>query len=291
MTMPPSNSALGIGIVTKNRWSDLFKTLDELKHWGLDTCQIVVIDDGSDQPCPPDKQALYPFVTWTRSDTSLGLLAQRNRLARMLTADYYLSLDDDSYPVAGDLSDAVSYLRAHADIHSLALNMSGKRGGAPQVDVNRAPFETRQFVGCGVIHDRRKFLEIGGFREELKFYCEEEDYCGRMLEMGQRVFAFPGVVICHDRSLVDRDWSRRCFHWARSKALIVIWLFPIPVIPLRLILAVVGRLREGGATHWVSTIRGFFRGVVDGFSALNKRTPMSLKTYRDWRNFPWSPSC
>lgn len=282
---------LGIGITTKNRWNDLLVTLEELKRLGLDECEVVVIDDGSDRPCPADLQARYPFVSWQRFEISQGLLKQRNRLARTLTTDYYLSLDDDSFPVAGNLVDSVNYLRTHPDVHSLALNMCDKRDGRPQVDPSRPPFQTRQFVGCSVLHDRRKLIEADGFREELKFYCEEAELSARMLEKGQKVFAFPSVVICHKRSPINRVSSMRSFQWARSKALLVIWLFPLPVLPLRLIMSLLGRLKESGLQNWISTIMGFLQGVTDGFSALGKRTPMSMKTYREWNLAPSPPSC
>ncbi|HEY5892030.1 MAG TPA: glycosyltransferase [Chthoniobacterales bacterium] len=282
--------SLGIGITTKDRWDDLADTLEELKKWGLDKCQIIVTDDGSDNPCPPEKQALYPFVKWQRFEKSQGLITQRNRLARTLTTDYYLSLDDDSFPVTGSLADAVNYFRTHPDVHTLALNMSDKRGGAPRIDASLPPFQSRQFVGCAVMHDRRKLIAIGGLREELKFYCEEADLSARMLEKGQKVVVFPSVVICHNRSKINRVSSLRSFQWARSKALLVIWTFPLAVMPLRLTLGVLGRIKES-PENWLSTVQGFLKGLVDGFGALSKRTPMSMKTYREWHHSPWPPSC
>ena len=93
---------IGIGITTKDRWEDLETTLSVLSSQGLSRLETIVIDDGSSRPAPPSLLERFPWVRFERSDRSYGLIEQRNRLAPMIKSDYYLSLDDDSFPATGE---------------------------------------------------------------------------------------------------------------------------------------------------------------------------------------------
>jgi Glycosyl transferase family 2 len=101
---------IGIGITTKDRWEDLEATLTVLSYKGLSALETIVIDDGSLRPAPPALLERFPWVRFERSDRSYGLIVQRNQLASMIRSAYYLSLDDDSFPAAGDLVRAVQFL-------------------------------------------------------------------------------------------------------------------------------------------------------------------------------------
>src|SRR3974377_421297 len=93
--------SIGIGITTRDRWDDLAGTLSELSMRGSEDLETIVIHDGSKQPLPKALRAAFPKVRFERVNRSLGLVVQRNSLAQMLSSTYYLSLDDDSSPVAG----------------------------------------------------------------------------------------------------------------------------------------------------------------------------------------------
>jgi hypothetical protein len=114
-------SNVGIGITTKDRWDDLEATLTVLEEKGFSALETIVIDDGSSYRAPPALLERFPWVRFERSDRSYGLIVQRNRLARMLTSAYYLSLDDDSFPAAGDLGSAVQFLAEKPDTLGLAF--------------------------------------------------------------------------------------------------------------------------------------------------------------------------
>src|SRR5687768_8649679 len=114
---------IGIGITTKDRWEDLEVTLSVLSSSRLSTLETIVVDDGSSRPVPPALLERFPWVRFERSDRSYGLIDQRNRLATMMTSAYYLSLDDDSFPVAGDLGQAVQFLAAKPDTVGLAFSI------------------------------------------------------------------------------------------------------------------------------------------------------------------------
>ena len=114
---------IGIGITTKDRWEDLEDTLSVLGCSGFSNLETIVIDDGSLRPAPASLRQRFPWIRFERSDRSYGLIAQRNRLADMISSDYYLSLDDDSFPAAGDVDKAVQFLEAKPDTVGLAFSI------------------------------------------------------------------------------------------------------------------------------------------------------------------------
>ena len=89
-----------------------------LSYKGFSALETIVIDDGSLCHAPASLRRRFPWVRFERSDRSYGLVVQRNRLARMITSAYYLSLDDDSFPAAGDLGKAVQFLEGKPDTWS-----------------------------------------------------------------------------------------------------------------------------------------------------------------------------
>ena len=148
-----------IGITTRDRWSELGRTLDQIARCGLTDRETLVIDDGSITPVPPDLRARHPWVRFERSDTSLGYIAQRNDLAQRLTAPFYLSLDDDSYPVGGDLAVAAQWLAAHREVIALAFCVTESAAVPPGTDSGK-PFPVRYYIGCAHLLRREDFLSF-----------------------------------------------------------------------------------------------------------------------------------
>src|SRR5260370_17285680 len=101
--MSPRLDALGIGITTRDRWDDLEVTLSELRNKGYENAETIVVDDGSEQPLPPALKATFPKVRFERVERSLGLVVQRNRLAKILSSPYYLTLNHTPFPVPGNI--------------------------------------------------------------------------------------------------------------------------------------------------------------------------------------------
>ena len=116
--------SIGIGITTRNRWDDLAVTLEKLRHYELCGLETIVIDDGSSEPMPTVFRQRFAWVKFKRFENSQGYIVQRNRLARMLSSELYLSLDDDSYPVTNaHLAHAAAWLFGRQDAVALAFSI------------------------------------------------------------------------------------------------------------------------------------------------------------------------
>ena len=101
----------------------------------------------------------------------------------MLSSDYYLSLDDDSFPAAGDVDKAVQFLEAKPHTVGLAFSIILRDELLPGSVQTPAP--VRYYIGCGHLLKRELFLRLGGYADNW-IYGEEPEFCLRALHKGYR---------------------------------------------------------------------------------------------------------
>lgn len=286
-----SGPTIGLGIATRDRWEDLAETLRQLEAFGSGAlAKIIIIDDGSTSPCPPEIVARYPRIEFLRDEKSRGYIAQRNRLAQLLDTDYYLSLDDDSCPVSGSFEGLVEFLQAHPEICSLAFHLF-RGADAPASGSAAQPHRVKAFIGCGHLHQLARFRELGGYREELAFYNEEEELSIRIWKKGWSIVYYPGLVIRHraNPAQAHRNTARRAYYFARGRMLLTLWNVPGRQLPLRLLAASWFSYRFSSRNNLLPTVVGALRGLWDGFRLWRYRDPLPAPVYSDFRNAVWPP--
>ncbi|MGI4788518.1 MAG: glycosyltransferase family 2 protein [Janthinobacterium lividum] len=285
-----------IGITTKNRWDDLRVTLEKIRDFGLGELSIVIFDDHSDEPCPYDVRELCSNAQLTRFDTSRGLIVRRNEIAQAMTAKYYLSLDDDSFPSAGSLEAAVDYAESLTDNFCLGFPICAPRLGAGiDEPLQASPSLVRAYTGCAHLLDRQRFLDIGGYRGELIHQGEESEAAVRAFQ--QRLFCrhFPGFQITHMATSVARSMDRIEYYGVRNTLLWNDWYLPPPkklvkqgrAIALRVYkLAVTWRSRRVNGS--LAGLKGSLAGLKDIRRYKAYRQPLSPEQYREWQKLPLS---
>ena len=278
---------VGIGITTKDRWEDLEATLSVLSSKGFSALETIVIDDGSLRPAPPDLLERFPWVRFERTDRSFGLVVQRNRLARMIKSAYYLSLDDDSFPAAGDLGGAVQFLEGKPNALGLAFSIVLRDELIPSLVQTPAP--VRYYIGCAHLLKRELFLQLGAYAENWH-YGEEPEFCLRALHEGYRVYLYPGLVIRHNRTPVARNLKKTARYYIRNEALVGLRYFPFPYSVLRFFNTLPAILRnpEWNA-QWPSLIRGWVEAIWCSVRWRHLRHPLPLEHFRAWKKLPLPP--
>jgi GT2 family glycosyltransferase len=283
-----SSPSIGIGISTKNRWKDLAVTLAHLRDEGLDRLETIVIDDGSDTPAPAELPAQFPWVKFERFEKSAGNLPRRNRLGSLLSTDFYLSLDDDSYPVAGDLEAAAMWLVDHPKVAALAFRIIFTNDPVPAVSNPTPPVLAKDFINCGALLRRDVFLAVGGFETRLHFYHEEPEYSFRTFQNGYDTYAYPSVVIRHTVTTAARPQARRTRYFIRNVVLMDLWYYPglqsftralshLPLLYKRL-----PKLRR----HPIALVQGWLEGFFCYFSWGKLKRPLTREQLAEWNNRP-----
>jgi GT2 family glycosyltransferase len=288
LTVTSSLSAqVGIGITTKDRWDDLEATLWELQRQGFSRLETVVVDDGSLRGVSADCRDRFPWVRFERCERSLGLVVQRNRLAQILKSKYYLSLDDDSFPAAGDLGSAVQFLEGKPDALGLAFSIVLRDEIIPSSVQSPAP--VRYFIGCGHLLKRELFLHLGGYADNWH-YGEEPEFCLRALHKGYRVYLYSGVVIRHNRTPVARNLRKTARYYIRNEALVGLIYFPFPYSALRFFNTLPAILcNPEWNAQWPSLIRGWLEAPWCAVRWRHLRHPLPLETFWAWKKLPLPP--
>lgn len=280
------NALLAIGITTRDRWPELEKTLTHIASYGLTDVETVVIDDSSTTPMPSDWMTRFPWVRFERSAKPLGYIAQRNHLARILRAKFYLSLDDDSYPVLGDLSAAVHWLGAHPEVIALAFRV-WESEAAPAVADSGEPYPVRFYIGCAHLLHREEFLRLGGYRQELESYCEEFEFSVRAWKSGRTVMAWPAVVFRHERSTAGRNLHRINRLLTRNDLWIAMWHYPWFFLVLSLLNCLPRQFRYAcHREYWRAVLRGYLAAFTTFPFSTCKRSAQSARQHLDWRRLP-----
>jgi GT2 family glycosyltransferase len=284
---PTVNSRqVGIGISTKDRWDDLAITLSELRNKGFEEVETIVIDDGSKQPLPESLRVAFPNVRFERVDEPLGYVVQRNRLAQMLSSTYYLSLDDDSFPVAGDFFEAVGWLENHPSVAALAFHIINRNESIPDIEKLGEPFAVRYFIGCAHLLRRKQFLELGGYLDRLHHYGEEIDFGIKAFRQGFSIYAYPAVVIRHNRTPVSRYLANASRYYIRSQTMIGLLYFPFPFFILRVVNCLLLFRNTQWNLHPGSLLLGWLEAFGCAISLRSQRRPLSIAQFRAWRKLP-----
>lgn len=183
----------------RNRPDFLEKAITDLRlRWNDSISEILVVDDASAPGLAPNESTFDSGVHLTRHAKSVGPAACRNEMARLATGDLLLFLDDDSWPIEGNLREVVTAFAQRPKLGAIGFRVmlggSCESGGA-----------FNAFVGCGAAVRKSAFLEVGGFPEDFGFYVEEYGLCYRLLEANWQVRMWQTPAVLHQKSLAHRD--------------------------------------------------------------------------------------
>lgn len=275
-----------IGIGTKDRWPDLADAIPRTRALLGADVKILVIDDGSQTEPSAEVLAVLDGTDFRRDGKNTGYIRRRNELAAAIQTPFYLSLDDDSYPVAGDLAAAVRFALERPQIACLGFPVKNAEGKDEVASARGEPYQARHFIGCAHLHRVEIFRKFGGYRAELVHQGEEVDFAARAFQEGFEVWHYPAVQVVHHYSIRGRNWFRMDFHGARNRWLWNDWYLPpgrragqqAKLVAARLVLAAKTRRRG----HLV----GLKAGWRDARKLRHLRVPMSEACFARWQALP-----
>jgi GT2 family glycosyltransferase len=197
-----------IGIVSKDRQHILPKALDSAIAQDYSPLSVAVFDD-----CSSDNTRLleknYPGVRWEFSTETRGYLFARNKFMQETDADYYCSLDDDSWFLEpGALKNAISFMSENPDVAVVGFDILSpdRPKGLPRT----APYEVANFIGCGHVLRLSAVKEVGFYDVNPFFYgSEEKDLCIKLMDRHYKIMLMPGVTVWHDKTNVARDEKKQ----------------------------------------------------------------------------------
>ena len=204
-----------------------------------------------------------------------------------MTAKYYLSLDDDSFPVSGSLAAAVAFAESRDDLFCLSFPVYNPVTGEEQVrSLQDNPYRVRAFIGCGHLLHRQRFLQLSGYREELVHQAEEVEIAARAFQKGLYCYHFPGLQIHHTASNIGRNWQRMDFYGARNNILWNDWFVPSRLKIIKQSRTLISRMILFLRTGRIGHVKGQIAGFKDALKYQSNRQTMSPILYQQWKCLP-----
>jgi glycosyltransferase involved in cell wall biosynthesis len=279
-------------ITTRNRSEELRVALRSAMGQTY-PCEIIVIDDASDDGTAEMVKAEFPGVRLESNARNTGYIAARNRGAQLAAGDVIFSIDDDA-----------AFSTPQVVAQTLA-DFSDPRIGAvaiPFADVNkdnvvkqRAPdregvWITDRYIGTAHAVRRDVFLKAGGYRDFFVHQGEEGDFCLRMLAGGHVVRLGNADPVHHFES-PKRDFSRMDYYGRRNDVLYSWCNVPMPWLLPHMAATLVNGLR----TAWrvgrcKNMLRGMMAGLGECLTHRRDRAPVSSSIYRLSRKLKARPA-
>jgi glycosyltransferase involved in cell wall biosynthesis len=229
--MNQTQLAFSIIIPTRGRPAQLTVCLDALArlHYPRDRFEVIVVDDGSDQPPEPVVAAFRERldVTLLRQPHA-GPASARNRGAAQARGQFLALTDDDCAPAADWLEKLAARFAASPGsmIGGRTLNaLTGNPYAAASqllvdyiysyynADPNRARFFTSNNMALPI----ERFRQIGGFDQTLPAGAgEDRELCDRWLYHGYAMQYAPEVIVHHRHVMGLNGFCRQHFHYGRA---------------------------------------------------------------------------
>ena len=287
-TIMSLSDQLTISIASKDRPEVVEATLRKLHEFGLGGCPLILCDDGSTPAIDPPALRLFPQGRLLRNESAQGQASARNRIAFECETPYLLQLDDDSYPVAGDIAELLQFAEPSGNWLAFAIPFeepARKRGFPSGIPRDRA-IEVKSFVGCSALFHVARLRQLGGYAGWIGGMVEEEELAIRALAAGYRVLAVDLLRIRHEVSNTSRNLSRITERSFRNWLLLWLAHAPWQVLPWRLARLLIGACRMATSQRDGAALRGLWSAVHLFATGRVVRRPVTASCYRLFRRLP-----
>ncbi len=283
------NPIASIVFVTYNRKDLLCQAIDAAKAQTV-FCEIIVMDDASNDGTDNLIRLEYPDIIYCRSEKNLGPSYQRNEGAKKSKSDIIIFLDDDAVLQSNDTVEITISEFNREDIGVIAIPfiniLQGSKVSASAPDKGKT-YLLHAFVAAAFAAKRDIFLELGGFREEYFYMGEEGDFCIRLLQAGYYVKCGSCTPVYHYQP--PKRVSFRADYYGRRNDILFIYLNA----PRKLVMPFVLATFVKGILFGIKErrIKNMMKGVMSGLKLiLNSRiknlvNPVSPLVFRKYRHF------
>lgn len=236
-------SLITIGIATKERSLVLNKTLEYIHDFGLSHLPVIILDDGAKVPINPPALKLFKSGLLIRNEISEGQAKGRNRITRLCRTPYMLQLDDDSYPISGDIDKLLIFAKQKKNWLAIGLPLDepSRKRVFPTGEFSK-DLKLRSFVGCAVLINVEIFNSLGGYADWIGRTCEEEELSLRGYISGVSILGNGNLRIRHDVSDENRNLKQIAIRSVSNWIKIYIRFAPVEKLYLKFIKLLIASL-------------------------------------------------
>lgn len=283
-----------ISIATRNRLSELERTLDVLSRLDPEPDEILICADGCTDGTADFVRKLYPQFHLIENKVCKGSIPSRNRLIHESHCDLVLSFDDDSYPIEPDFIDRVRDLFSKRP--RLAVATFPQRSDEWPETLDETDFGAPSFVGSyansAAAVRRSVFIELGGYPAHFMHAYEEPDLALRCVNAGYEVRYETGMHVRHHYTASQRNELRNHHFQARNELLSVMMRCPAPQLLAVAAFRAARQFEYACERGWSWVVRepvwwmGFIARLPE---SLRSRRTIPWQVYKDWMHLVHEP--
>lgn len=250
------NQKVSVILVNYNNNNDTLECIESLKHCLYNNLDIIVVDNASKSQDLLENN-ISKEVTLIKSDLNLGFSGGNNLgilYAMEHGADYVVLLNNDTVVEKNFVTELLNSAQRHPDAGIITgkiflyskPNCIWYAGGYMNLNIakihhyhiyendvlNDNEREVSFSTGCLMMIPRGVINELGILNNIYFMYCEDAEYCSRILEKGLKIIYTPKALIYHkvsassggENSKLSQYYRTRnemylVFHHARHKIL------------------------------------------------------------------------
>jgi hypothetical protein len=223
------------------------------------------------------------MASWERWERVQGYLKARNQMMLGGREDYYVSLDDDAWFLAGDeIAIALEFLERHPKVAAVAFDILSP----DKTHINERGKKTlvHLYIGCGHVLRLAAVREMGGYSKFPGTYgAEEADLCLRLIDAGYEIVELSGVHVWHDKATIARDQQQQyssvvCNDLALTLRRVPLALL-IPLLGYKVASHLMFAYRNGLLGSCARSISKFLAASADVWSSRHPVRISSLRRY------------
>jgi len=285
---------VAITITTRNRRDELARTLVELAKLDPAPDEILICADGCTDGTAEFVREKYPRARLIEHAVARGSIPSRNELARTCACELFVSLDDDSYPLAAGF---IARVREQFERRPrLAVLSFAQRSDEFPESLHATDFGRARFVGSyansGAAIRRDVFEQLGGYPDFFFHAYEEPDFALRCICAGWQVAHDPALLVRHHFTTAQRSEIRTHHRHARNEAWSVLLRCPAPQCAAVLLFRAMRQARYAWGRGW----RWLWREPMWWWAALRgvtrciaQRAPLPWDRYVKWMRLARRP--
>jgi glycosyltransferase involved in cell wall biosynthesis len=291
-------------ITTHNRLEELQTTLIHLGKLLEDSrLETYICDDGSSDGTSSFIKTEYPQLHLIRNEEQRGLIYSRNRLLKLTTSKYAISLDDDAHFLTQNiLKVAESYFTDTPNCGLMACRIFWGNEVPNSLKHQGKAMPVQGFVGCGHIWNMQAWREIPEYPAWFVFYGEEQFAAFQLFKKGWEVHYVPEILVQHRVEIKerkkDKDYYVRMRRALRSGWYLYLLFYPWNKIPKRLAYTLWMQLKlkvfRGDLKAGWAIVLALWDVIVNLPRILKNSNRLTSKEFEEFSNLPptkiyWTP--
>jgi GT2 family glycosyltransferase len=261
-----------VGIPTYARGTRVLVTLGKILDCTPPPAEVLVHIDASDGRLEKDIREKFPAVRFLASPERVGPGGGRHRCIHASAQPFFVSFDDDSWPIDSDFFiETVRLFERFPEAAVLAATIYHRGAAVPARGVLTAAIPS--FTGCGYALRTAAYREIrGNIDRPWAYGIEEVDVCLQLHAQRWQIVACESLRAFHDTELAHHKNPEVVAAAIQNVALLAFLRYPVALWP-RALLQVANRIL-------FSIRRGWYRGAVLGIVGI----PRALASHAKQRH-------